>query len=94
MRDDEFRRYLENQTDKDGNPLTENGINSRMKLCIRVERDYNIDLDSIITDVDKVQLLRRFIYDNEDYTKRQRQNIPNAIKKYFEFVNRYELPRL
>lgn len=52
-----------------------------------------MDLDKIVKSVEETQLLRRDIYDNPDYTSRQRRNFPNGIKKYFEFVNGYELPR-
>lgn len=88
MRESEFRRYLE------GQGLSVNGVAARLYWCKRVEKDFGIDLEDVAESETKMQKLRRAVYDNEKYTWRQRRNFPNGLKKYFEFVNSYELPRL
>jgi len=88
MRESEFRRYLEGQS------LCVNGVVARLYWCKRVEGDFGVDLEDVAESETKMQKLRRAVYDNEKYTWRQRRNFPNALKKYFEFVNGYELPRL
>jgi len=88
MRECEFKRYLESQG------LCFNGVTARLYWCKRVERDFEVDLDAVAKFETEMQKLRCAVYDNEKYTWRQRRNFPNGLKKYFEFVNGYELPRL
>lgn len=88
MREHEFRRYL------GGQGLSVKGVAARLSWCKRVEEDFGVDLGDVAKSETKMQELRRAVYDNEKYTRRQRRNFPNGLKKYFEFVNGYELPRL
>lgn len=88
MREYEFKKYLE------GQGLCFNGVVARLYWCKRVERDFGLDLEGVAKFETEMQKLRRAVYDNEKYTWRQRRNFPNGLKKYFEFVNGYELPRL
>jgi len=88
MREGEFRKYLQLQH------LSANGITARLSRCKRVEKDFGIDLEDVAKSETKMQELRRGVYDNQKYTWRQRRNFPNGLRKYFKFVNGYELPRL
>jgi hypothetical protein len=74
--------------------ITPTAAKSRIAWCNRVCRDYGVDIDEIITTVEKTQDLRRKVMISLSYTKTQRKNFPNGIKKYYEFVNGIVLPRI
>lgn len=87
MRSVEFRQFLQAQN------LSQNGINSRVNWCNRVERDFNINLDELCIE-EEIQNLRRMVYQHEGYTERQRRNFPNALRKYYQFCTGMDLHRL
>lgn len=88
MKEHDFGKYLQ------GQGLSAHGVSARLSWCKRVERDFGVDLEDIARSESEMQKIRRAVYDNERYTWRQRRNFPNGLKKYFEFVNSHELPRL
>jgi hypothetical protein len=77
----EFILFLE------GSGLTPKASSARASWCSRVEKTYNVDLDIIVTDKDKTLDLIERIGSEVDFTKRQRQNFPNAIRYYYRYIN-------
>ncbi|MBQ4269275.1 MAG: hypothetical protein IJB97_06480 [Clostridia bacterium] len=60
---------------------TEKSINSRLARLKKVEKIFQIDIDSIIYDKDKVKhLLQSLKEQNLDTTN---QNLSNAVRKYY-----------
>lgn len=61
---------------------TEKSINSRLARLKKIEKIFQIDIDSIIYDKDKVQhLLESLKEQNLDTTN---QNLSNTVRKYYE----------
>jgi hypothetical protein len=77
-----------------GKGRTRKATSTRKSSLLRIERDLNIDMDIVVQSQEETQRLRRRIYKDPGYSICQRRNFPNAIKKYFEFINEIELPRL
>ncbi|MFJ8236345.1 hypothetical protein ACIQ34_11425 [Ureibacillus sp. NPDC094379] len=83
-----FKVYLE----KDANISSkEKAVRSRVAKALKVERDLNINLDSIVCDDRKTYELLISIPQ-----KMNEQNgvYQNAVRKYYEFKNHKKFPRL
>jgi hypothetical protein len=76
------------------NGRTRKATSTRKSVLLRIERDFNINMDILVSSVEDTQGLRKTIYEHRGYSDCQRKNFPNAVKKYFEFKNGTELPRL
>lgn len=75
--------------------LADNSINYWINSCRRVEREYDLDLESVATSEADMQKLRRIVYDDDlRLTKTQRKNYPSGLKKYYECMSGKKLPRL
>ncbi len=88
MREELFRKCLMEKS------LAKSSISYWIRSCRRIERIYNLDLESVSTSEADMQKLRRAVYDDPRLTRTQRKNYPSGLKKYYECVNGKELPRL
>lgn len=83
-----FRKFLE------GQGLTDKAINSRITRCNRVEREFNVNLDIVVQSEYNMIEIRKKIY--EEYGDRGSLpgNLYNAVRKYYEYRNGREMPRI
>ncbi|WP_427338156.1 hypothetical protein [Caloranaerobacter sp. DY30410] len=83
-----FRKFLE------GQGLTDNVINSRVTRGNRVEREFNVNLDIVIQSEDNMIEIRRKIYEKYSDKGSLLGNLYNAVRKYYEYRNGREMPRI
>jgi hypothetical protein len=88
MREAEFAKYLAadpNITSKD------KAVRSRIAKARKIEQHFNIDLDTIVADDNKM-------FDILCHIKREQNDrngtISNALRKYYQFANGREFPKL
>lgn len=88
MRDAEFAKYL----DADANIKSKDkAVRSRMTKARKVEQHFNISLDSVVADDNKVfDILCRIKKELND----SNGAISNALRKYYLFANGREFPKL
>ncbi|RDE32260.1 hypothetical protein DV713_17345 [Parageobacillus thermoglucosidasius] len=68
-------------------------VNSRVARALRVEREFNVDLDDIVKNDEAMYHLLLQI--QEKLNDRLYHNAyQNAVRKYYLFVNGKEFPRL
>ncbi|MDD4402048.1 MAG: hypothetical protein PHI24_09295 [Desulfitobacteriaceae bacterium] len=88
MREAEFAKYLDadpNITSKD------KAVRSRMTRARKIEQHFNITLDSIVADDNKMfDILCRIKKELND----SNGTISNALRKYYLFANGREFPKL
>jgi SMC interacting uncharacterized protein involved in chromosome segregation len=90
MREVEFRKFLINNSDIKSKVKA---VNSRVAKALKVEREFNIDLDNVVkNDEDMYNLLLQIQEKFSD--KLYHGNYQNAVRKYYLFVNGKEFPRL
>lgn len=90
MREVEFRNFLINNSNIKSKV---NAVNSRVKRALKVEREFNIDLDNVVkNDDDMYHLLLQIQEKLRD--KLYHGNYQNAVRKYYLFVNGKEFLRL
>ena len=63
--------------------LTKGACSSRATLASRVERDFNVNLDTVVQNDNATLDLITRIYASAGLTKPQRYNLPNAVRKYY-----------
>ncbi|WP_185223193.1 hypothetical protein [Parageobacillus thermoglucosidasius] len=90
MKEAEFRKFLMN----DSNIKSKvKAVNSRVARALRVEREFNVDLDDIVKNDEAMYHLLLQI--QEKLNDRLYHNAyQNAVRKYYLFVNGKEFPRL
>lgn len=88
MREEEFKRYL---LDDPQIESKEKAVSSRMSKARTVEDAFNINLDSYVNDDSKMYNLLLRIKDELHDSNGAKQN---AVRKYYQFVNGMEFPRL
>lgn len=94
MDNEKFIEFLETvKTDK-GEHLSPKAIKERVKWVGRVEREFNISIDSIIADKEKTLDLIETVMKYDSISTNQRYNFPNGIRYYFEFRNGTKLGTL
>lgn len=88
MRDAEFVKYL----DADANITSKDkAVRSRMTKARKIEQHFNIFLDSVVADDNKVfDILCRIKKELND----SNGAISNALRKYYLFANGREFPKL
>ncbi len=88
MRDTEFAKYLDtdtNITSKD------KAVRSRITKARKIEQHFNVSLDSVVADDNKMfDILRRIKKELND----SNGAISNALRKYYLFANEHEFPKL
>lgn len=94
MDNEKFIEFLETvKTDK-GAHLSMKAIKARAKWVARVEREFNVSMDSVVTDKEKTLDLVETVMKCESISANQRYNFPNGIRYYFEFRNGTKLGTL
>ena len=90
MREAEFRNFLIN----DSNIKSKvKAVNSRVAKALKVEREFNINLDDVVKNDEAMYHL--LIQIQEKFNDRLYHNAyQNAVRKYYLFVNGKEFPRL
>lgn len=90
MREAEFRNFLIN----DSNIKSKvKAVNSRVAKALKVEREFNINLDDVVKNDEAMYDLLLQI--QEKLNDKQCHNAyQNAVRKYYLFVNGKEFPRL
>lgn len=88
MRDAEFAKYL----DADANIKSKDkAVRSRMTKARKVEQYFNVSLDSVVADDNRMlEILLRIKKELND----SNGAISNALRKYYLFANGREFPRL
>jgi hypothetical protein len=88
MRDAEFAKYL----DADANIKSKDkAVRSRMTKARKVEQYFNVSLDSVVADDNKMfDILCRIKKELND----SNGAISNALRKYYLFANGREFPKL
>lgn len=88
MRDAEFAKYL----DADANIKSKDkAVRSRMTKARKVEQHFNVSLDSVVADDNKMfDILWRIKKELND----SNGAISNALRKYYLFANGREFPKL
>ncbi len=88
MRETEFENFL----NADSNIVSKTkAVRSRVSKARMVERHFNISLDAIVSDNDKMyDILVRIKQEMKDTNG----NISNALRKYYQFVNGRVFPAL
>lgn len=88
MRNTEFSKYL----DADANIKSKNkAVRSRMTKARKVEQHFNVSLDSIVADDNKMfDILCRIKKELND----SNGAISNALRKYYLFANGRKFPKL
>lgn len=81
MRELEFKKFLIESMDIKSK---EKAVSSRISKALRVERDLNINLDSIVVEDEKMYKLLLQIQSQMNETNGVYQN---AVRKYYLFVN-------
>jgi predicted DNA-binding ribbon-helix-helix protein len=87
MREDQFMKFLEQDTNITSKTKS---VNSRMSRARKVEDTFNVNLDNIVNDDEKTYQLLRKLYEMKDISG----NLQNAVRKYYIFVNNKEFPSL
>jgi hypothetical protein len=90
MREVEFRNFLIN----DSNIKSKvKAVNSRVAKALKVEREFNINLDDVVKNDEAMYHL--LIQIQEKFNDRLYHNAyQNAVRKYYLFVNGREFPKL
>lgn len=90
MREAEFRNFLIN----DSNIKSKvKAVNSRVAKALKVEREFNINLDDVVKNDEAMYHL--LIQIQEKFNDRLYHNAyQNAVRKYYLFVNGREFPKL
>jgi len=88
MREAEFENFL----NADSNIVSKTkAVRSRVSKARMIERHFNISLDSIVSDNDKMyDILVRIKQEMKDTNG----NISNALRKYYQFANGRVFPAL
>lgn len=88
MRDEEFEKYL----DTDANITSKDkAVRSRMTKARKIEQHFNVSLDSVVADDNKMfDILCRIKKELND----SNGAISNALRKYYLFSNRRDFPKL
>lgn len=70
-----------------GKNYSRNSVFSRSNAVSRVEREYNISIENVVTNKEKtLDLIEQIMSDNR-FTETQKKNFPNAVICYYEYVN-------
>lgn len=88
MRESDFETYLT----EDGNIKSKTkAVNSRLSKARLIERQFDICLDTIVSDDEKMfETLVRIKQEMKDTNG----NVSNALRKYYEFSNGKRFPTL
>lgn len=90
MREAEFRNFLIN----DSNIKSKvKAVNSRVARALKVEREFNINLDDVVKNDEAMYNLLLQIQEKLN-DKQYHNTYQNAVRKYYLFVNGKEFPRL
>lgn len=90
MREAEFRNFLIN----DSNIKSKvKAVNSRVAKALKVEREFNINLDDVVKNDEAMYNLLLQIQEKLN-DKQYHNTYQNAVRKYYLFVNGKEFPRL
>jgi hypothetical protein len=88
MNEEGFKRFLIGSSDI---VSKEKAVNSRVAKALKVERDLNVNLDSIVVDDEKTyHLLLRI----RKVMKEMNGVYQNSVRKYYLFVNQKEFPTI
>jgi hypothetical protein len=88
MRETEFKNFLNTDSNIDSKIKA---VRSRVSKARMVERHFNISLDAIVNDNDKMyDMLVRIKQEMKDTNG----NISNALRKYYQFTNGRVFPVL
>lgn len=83
-----YRSFLETEG------RTDKAIDSRITRANRVEREFNINLDTVIQSEEEMLNLREKIYKVYGGAGSTPGNLYNSVTKYFNYKNRREMPRI
>ncbi|SOC41462.1 hypothetical protein [Ureibacillus acetophenoni] len=83
-----FKEFLENSSNISSK---EKAVRSRISKALKVERDLNVNLDSIVCDDNKTYELLTLI---PKRMNEQNGVYQNAVRKYYEFRNHKKFPKL
>ncbi len=89
-----YKSFLSTVRTSKNEPLTSISINSRVNEVCRVEKEFNVLMDDVVTDKEKTLDLIESIMQSKNLTERQKNNFPNGVRYYYEFVNGTKLGTL
>ena len=75
---------------KDVKGHSDKGVNSRISLIHSIENNFDLNIDNIVKDDNETFRLLNLIKKSKDYNG----NKQNAVRAYYEYINKKEFPRL